>query len=74
MPCRIGITTDPEDRRRYWQGQHPRLRNWTIVKSGLTQRQAQAEEERLAARHNCVAHAGGPKIAGRKWSVYRFDY
>ncbi|WP_424947548.1 hypothetical protein [Candidatus Spongiihabitans sp.] len=31
MACRIGMTTNPGERKRYWEGQHPTLRNWRIL-------------------------------------------
>ena len=76
MDCRIGITTKPADRKQYWEGKHPTLSNWRILKRDLTRKQAQAEEKRLSLLHGCVAHAGGGgNVSPRaRWSVYYFEF
>ena len=74
MACRIGITTDPEERKKHWSSRCKGFKNWTILKSGLTKSQADDEEQRLAKLHGCEAHAGGAAVAGKTWSVYRFEH
>jgi len=73
MPCRVGITTDPESRRAYWESQVVGFSNWRILKSFRSKNQAQEYENQYAAQYDCEAHGGGPAIAGT-WCVYRFDY
>ena len=73
MPCRVGITTDPQTRRAYWNNQVVELKNWNILAQYPTKVQAQQHENRYAARTGCRAHAGGPDTPGT-WYVYRFDY
>ncbi len=74
MACRIGITTDPDERKQYWQSRCRGFKNWRILERGLTKAQADAAEQRLAKQHNCEAHAGGPSIPGQSWSVYFFEH
>ena len=80
MPCRVGITTDPETRKGYWESQVVGLRNWTLTFVGLKDA-AQAEENRrkdrcdkLGNRGTCHSHRGGGDPDNRNWYVYEFDY
>ncbi len=73
MPCRVGITTDPERRKAYWESKVYGLTNWRLLKSYRSRAKAQEHEERYAARYNCQASPGG-NDAGGTWHVYRFDY
>jgi hypothetical protein len=73
MPCRVGITTDPDARRAYWQNQVVGFTNWRILKSSRSKTEAQDYETQYAERYGCQAKAGGPDAPGT-WYVYRFDY
>jgi len=73
MPCRVGITTDPDERKRQWENKVIGLRNWRIIGSHSSKAKAQEQETSYAERNNCKAHAGGPDKGGT-WYVYRFDY
>ena len=73
MAWKVGITTDPEKRKQYWQSLHPHLEGWRIIASGLSYSDAQREEIECARRCGCESHSGGPDITGNIWSVYRFD-
>jgi len=73
MPCRVGITTDPDTRRAYWQNQVVGFRNWQILNRFRSKAEAQGYETRYARRHGCQAYAGGPDAPGT-WYAYRFDY
>jgi len=73
MPCRVGITTNPQRRRSDWENQVVGLTNWRILAQYRTKSKAQEHENRYAARIGCLAHAGGPDTPGI-WHVYRFDY
>ena len=81
MPCRVGITRNPERRKREWESQVVGLRNWQEQYIG-SKSAAQSEENR---RHNdcskyersrgkCHAHHGGGDPDNYKWYVYEFDY
>ena len=73
MACRVGITTDPEERKRHWQRQHPNLYNWEILGTHSTKAAAQAHENHAARASRCVSAPGGADADG-VWSVYRFYY
>ena len=73
MGKRVGITTDTNERQKYWQSQYPNLSNFRIVKSGLTYEQAQAEENEYIKK-GYEGSAGGEKKYGSVYSVYTFDY
>ena len=73
MSCRVGISTDPESRKSYWQRQHPSLRQWEILSRHATKTAAQAEENRVAAQHGCRHAPGGADALGA-WQVYHFYY
>lgn len=76
MKCRIGITSNLEQRERAWRATHPNLNNWTILMGPLGRKEAQAWETKLAAEQGCQAHPGGdePDNPNAKWYVYRFEY
>lgn len=73
MPCRVGITTDPGERRSYWENRVVGLTNWRILTSFRSRSAAQQYENEYAVRSGCHAHPGGPDASGT-WYVYRFDY
>jgi len=73
MPCRVGITTDPDTRRAYWQNQVVGFTNWRILKSFRRRAEAQEYETQYAKRYGCQASPGGADAPGT-WYVYRFDY
>lgn len=73
MPCRVGITTDPEERKAYWRNRVVGFSNWRILKTFRSRRRAQQYERRYAEKHGCKAYAGGRETPGR-WHVYRFNY
>ena len=74
MACRVGITTDPDRRRREWELEYPNLRDWQVIGTHLSKTAAQAQETVEAARRGCAASAGGdgPEVA--TWYVYYFDH
>ncbi len=74
MGCRIGITTDPQERRREWQSRYPSLRNWLILGTHFYRASAQLQEDRHAGRFGCEAHPGGRGAEIAKWYVYHFEY
>ena len=74
MPCRVGMTTDPSERRRHWESRHSTLRNWQIVARNLTYAEALRREESVADTYGCVRAPGGRRVEGRDYVVYRFDY
>lgn len=73
MPCRVGITTDLDGRRAFWENKIVGLMNWRILKSFRHKAEAQEYETQYAKRYGCQAAPGGPDMPGM-WYVYRFDY
>ena len=74
MACRVGITTDPERRKKEWQQKHPDLRNWIILGTHSTKSAAQAQENAEAKRRGCVSNPGGAGPEYAVWHVYYFEY
>ena len=73
--CRVGITQNLEQRRKYWEGRHPGLSNWRQVgDSHSTKSSAQEAETRYANRYGCDHGPGGSGPEFSTWYVYRFDY
>ena len=73
MPCRVGITTDADVRRSFWENQVIGLTNWRILGKYMNREKAQQHETQYALTSGCHAHAGGADATG-PWHVYRFDY
>ena len=73
MPCRVGITTDPDTRRDQWKSQVVGFTNWRILSNFRSRAEAQEYETRYAKRYGCHAYHGGADAPGT-WYVYRFDY
>ena len=74
MPCRVGMTIDPELRKREWETEHPDLHNWRILSTHPTKTAAQQAEHQKAHLRGCVSHAGGVGPERALWSVYYFEY
>ena len=81
MPCRVGITTDPQKRRKYWESRVIGLENWRTHGIHLSKEDAQKEEDRRVQdcssrgnRGTCHGHAGGGDPKDEVWTVYSFDY
>lgn len=69
MACRVGMSTDPDERIRYWKEKEGHTYS-TILASGLTYSEAQALETKEARERNCRSSPGGQYVPGRVWSVY----
>lgn len=83
MPCRLGITTDPEERRIYWQNQAIGFADWQILNSFRSKAAAKEYETGYALRNGCEAALGDSDATGTGreyevqynwWYVYHFDY
>ncbi len=44
MACRIGISSNLKDRKKYWKKQYPRLKNWKVLDQKLSYSWAQRKE------------------------------
>ncbi|MFO7996137.1 MAG: hypothetical protein R6U93_03175 [Dehalococcoidia bacterium] len=83
MACRIGITTDPEGTREYWQNQVTGFTNWEILNMFRSEAAAKEYETQFALRDGCEATLGGsdlPPTARESrtkydwWYVYHFEH
>lgn len=71
----VGITTNPGERRRHWEGEYPNLRNWMILARYDSKSVAQLAERHFAGRTGAVV-ANGEAVGNEndEWVVYRFDH
>ena len=74
MACRIGMTTNPGERKRHWEGEYPALCNWMILGRYKTRSEALQAEITLAQQHGCVSVSDGDGDENDDWVVYKFDY
>ena len=80
MPCRVGITQEPSERKRYWEGQVVGLTNWrqkyVESKSGAQEQENDKQTHcvMFETRGDCHAHPGGGEPNSSGWYVYDFDY
>ena len=69
MACRVGMSTNPDERIRYWKEQEGHTYS-TILARRLTYDGALAREKQEAEDRGCRYSGGGQRISGRVWSVY----
>ena len=69
MACRVGMSTKPLDRIKYWKDQEGHTHS-KILADKLTYDRAQAREEREATERGCRQSPGGKHVPGAVWSVY----
>lgn len=74
MACRIGMTTNPGERKRHWESEHSNLSNWQILGRYKTKSEAQKAETAFANQQNCVSSPGGAGAEQDDWVVYKFEY
>ena len=69
------MTSDPGERKKYWERRLGRPVILKIIKSGLTYEEAQTLETREARKcgDHCEQEPGGQKNAGNVYTVYRID-
>lgn len=73
VPCRVGITTDTEACREYWEARVTGFRGWRIVSVHTSRPAAKDAEVEYARRFGCESQSGeGALVAS--WSLYRFTY
>ncbi len=74
MACRIGMTTNPDSRRKDWEREHKKITGWKILSTHRSKTAAQEAEKRLAKRHRCISYPGGSGAEKATWHVYKFNY
>ena len=55
MPCRAGITTRPEERKKEWQLLHRSMRNWQVTPPFSSRAEAQAWEDGQRCEKSAVS-------------------
>lgn len=74
MLCKIGITTNPDKKLKYWQKKHSRVVNWNILETCETKSQARAKELQWAHRRRCETVPADKGDENATWHIYRFEY
>ena len=69
MACRVGMSTTPYTRMKYWKDKEGHTHSEILV-SDLTYEEAQTRESREARARGCRSSPGGEYVSGRVWSVY----
>ena len=69
MSCRVGMSTTPGARIRYWKDKEGHTRS-KILAIGLTYSQALAREKSAAKVRGCRQSGGGQPVTGKVRSVY----
>ena len=69
MACRVGMSTDPEERIAYWKREE-KCNFGKVLKRNLTYDEATKLEREEAKAKGCRQSDGGPRVSGRVWSVY----
>ena len=75
MGCRIGITTDLEQRKKDWESKYEGFSDWQKLAGPLSRKEAQEKETELAEKYGCEASPGGDyPDSGDEWYVYYFKF
>ena len=69
MGCRVGMSTDPQERINHWKAVEGHMHG-VVLGSNLTYKEATEVERTEAANRGCSSYAGGPYEPGHVWSVY----
>lgn len=72
--CRVGMTSDPEGRKKYWETFFPNMFGWRFIKTNLTYDEAQKLENEHAKQWGCDAEPEGDRKHGKVYVVYKFFY
>ena len=74
MPCRVGMTTNLDNRLAYWERQVHGMDNIQYWGPFDTKTEAQKVETNIAEQYYCVHHGGGSGPENADWYVYYFEY
>ena len=69
MSCRVGMSTDPQERIEYWKNKEG-CASGRVLHSKLTYDRALELEKKEATERGCSHSSGGPRVSGHVWSVY----
>ena len=70
MACRVGMSTNPDERIAYWKKEEGHKSSKILAKR-LTYKAAQRREKQEATKKDCHYKPGGQYKSGNNWSVYR---
>ena len=73
MPCRIGITENPYEKRKYWQHHVVGFAQWQILASFDSSSEAQAYMTQFAKLHGCQMSEDYDSTSD-KLCIYHFEY
>ena len=73
MGHHVGITTNPEERKKYWTEKDPAIRNWKILGKFNSKSEAQFAQSRYAREMESAVYSGGGGSEEGIWYVYSFE-
>jgi hypothetical protein len=73
MPRKVGITTNLDEKKRFWKGKVLGFRDWQVLKVYENMAAAQDFQNWYADKMDCETSPADPDKPG-DWYVYRFDY
>ena len=78
ISCRIGMTTNPNRRKKEWERKYRKQGNtivsWNILNNYNSKTFAQEFETKEAKKQNCEAHPGGKGPEKAIWYIYKLEY
>lgn len=74
MPCQVGMTTNPEERKKQWKSKYKSLTNWEILYKCSSKSDAQDKEIKVAKARRCDYGPGGSGPDYATWYVYYFTH
>ena len=69
MACRVGMSTNPEERIQYWKRVEGHTHS-AILATGLTYNEATVREQSEALNRGCTHSGGGERVFGPNYSIY----
>ena len=74
MIRRIGMTTNPKEKKRYWKSKYPKLRGWKILLTFFSELAAEYVGETPVATQGKEASLRRKRQQKILWYVYKFEY
>jgi len=76
MPCRVGITTRPEELKEEWKARVSGFHGWQLLERTRDQEKARELQNHYARRFNCIASGSDEELENSDalWYVYSFVY
>ena len=70
MACRVGMSTNPEQRFKFWKWKEGHTHS-ELLSRKIKYEKAIERVKQEAEKHGCVTRPGGAYKEGRVWTVYR---